>query len=68
MRRSLKRFDDNQFGHTGRSHFYDDFDKKFNQGFKLAIVGIAFGWLVGLSILGFVGWVVYKLLQHNGVI
>ena len=45
-----------------------DWDKKFNRGFKFAVVGIVFGWAVGIGVLGFVGWVVWKLLQHNGVI
>lgn len=48
--------------------FDRDFDKKFNSGFKFVIVGVVCCWAIGLSILGFVGWVVYKLLQHNGVI
>lgn len=66
MRRKLGRFDDSEFSRL--SGFHDDFDKKFNIGFKLAIVGIVGGWAVGLGVLGFVGYVVYKLLQHNGVI
>lgn len=46
-----------------------NFDKHFNQvqrGIKIVFVGII-GWLVGPGVLGFIGWVVYKLLEHNGV-
>lgn len=70
MRRNLKRFDDRPF-----PAFSSDFDKKFNSGFKLAIVGVIGAicvwlvyWAVYLSAIGFVGWAIYKLLQHNGVI
>lgn len=65
MRRGFFNDDEhgNAFGTMGR-----DWDKKFNRGFKLAIVGIVGGWIVGLGVLGFAGWVVYKLLEHNGVI
>lgn len=55
-----------------RRNFSSDFDKSFNRTFKFAFVGIIFGWVFGwavsLGVLGFVGWVVYKLLEYNGVI
>lgn len=60
-------FNDDEHGNAFESMRFN-WDKKFNMGFKFAIVAIVGGWAVGLSVLGFVGWVVYKLLQHNGVI
>ena len=60
----------------------DEFDKHFERvskvmdsGFKtgnwiarLALIGVIGGWCVGLGVLGFIGWVIVKILQSQGVI
>ena len=34
---------------------------------KVILAAILFQVVIGLSVLGFIGWVVVKLLQHFGV-
>jgi uncharacterized membrane protein len=53
----------------------DDFDKHFDQiektakwGIIAGLIGSLISALVGLGVLGFIGWVIVKLLQHNGVL
>ena len=46
----------------------DDFDKQFNQTWRLAVVGIIGGWIVALAVLGFVIWAAIQVMQHFGVI
>lgn len=47
--------------------FDKQFDKQFNRIGALAIFGFIFSSIVTLSVLGFIGWVVIKLLAHFGI-
>ena len=46
----------------------DDFDKKFNIVFNLALVVIILSILTGLGVLAGIGYVVYLLLSHASLI
>jgi hypothetical protein len=49
----------------------NDFDKQFDKQVTrigtLAVFGFIFSSIVTLSVLGFIGWVVVKLLIHFGI-
>lgn len=46
----------------------DDFDKQLDRHFRVMIVSLICGWTVGVTILAFASWVVFKLLVHFGVV
>jgi len=46
---------------------FKDFDLRFEKTRKLAIGGMIVSAVVSLGILGFIGWVIVKLLSHFGV-
>ena len=45
-----------------------DFDNHFKATRRLAVIGGFVSMAVSLSILGFIGWVIVKLMAHFGVI
>ena len=51
---------------------FKDFDRKFDERMasakRWAIVAICIQLAVYVGVLGFVGWVIVKLLQHFGVV
>ena len=47
--------------------FDKQFDKQVNRAGVLVILGFIFSSIVTLSVLGFIGWVVIKLLAHFGI-
>jgi hypothetical protein len=42
----------------------NDFEKQFNRIAKVSIGTIIFGWVISLAFLGFIVWVIYKLVTH----
>ena len=55
--------------------FDKDFDKDFDNVFKtatrfqlIAVFAVIGGWLVGASVLGFIGWIVVKIMAHYGIL
>ena len=51
---------------------FDEFDREFDSHFrtcrKLAVTWFAVSAVVVFAVIGFVGWVVVKLLSHFGVV
>jgi len=47
---------------------HDKFDKQFDSMWRFHLVGMVAGGLVSLAVLGFVGWVVVRLLMFWGVV
>ena len=55
--------------------FDKDFDKDFDNVFKtatrfqlIAVFAVIGGWIVGASVLGFIGWIVVKIMAHYGIL
>jgi hypothetical protein len=47
---------------------HEDFDKQFNSMRRTAATGLVFSMVITLAVLGFVGWVIVKLMAHFGVV
>lgn len=47
---------------------FEDFDKKFDQLWKMNLIFMVFGVVVSCGVLGFLGWVIVKLLMFWGVV
>ena len=50
------------------NHRFDNFNKQFEKTRKMAIVGAIISAAVGLGVLGFIGWVIIKVMAHFSVI
>lgn len=48
--------------------FDEDFDKNFKKFGKMASVIFFINMLIIVVVFGFVGWVIYKLMEHFGVL
>lgn len=46
----------------------DDFDKEFERTRKMMWVFFVVNLLIGLGVLGFIGWVVFMLMRYFGVV
>ena len=51
-----------------KDSFGKNFDRNFNRLFKLAFIGIVTMWVVGLAIVGALGYVAYKVLVHFSIL
>lgn len=46
----------------------DKFEKQLDRLLGIAFVGLVTTWIIGLGLLGAVGYVVYKILIHFGIL
>ena len=53
-------------------NLFNDFNKQFDKTTKrvatIAVVGTIASTVLGLGLLGFIGWVIVMLMKHFGVI
>lgn len=47
---------------------FDDIEKEAHEMMRFALVAVGLQVLVYLAVLGFVGWIIVKVLQHFGIV
>lgn len=47
---------------------FNNFNRQFEKTSKMAIGGAIISAAIGLGVLGFIGWVIIKVMVHFGII